>query len=167
MPLRYVDPERRTTPLSRLGSGFARSRVGQLFAKHVAARTDPVLSRISNGKLNWGALVAPSATLRMNGAKTGEPRETQLAYFHQGRDVIVVASNFGEDHNPQWYHNLVANPDCELGGEPFHATEVEDPDEYQRLYQLAERSYGGYRDYRGKTAEQGRRIPILKLTPTA
>ncbi|OBJ62788.1 nitroreductase/quinone reductase family protein [Mycobacterium sp. 1423905.2] len=167
MPLRYVDPERRTTPLSRVAAGFARSRVGQLFAKRVAARTDPLLSRISHGNLSWGALVAPSATLRMSGAKTGEPRETQLAYFHQGRDVIVVASNFGEDRNPQWYHNLLTHPDCELGGERFRATEVQDPDEYRRLYQLAERSYGGYRDYRGKTAAEGRHIPILRLTPAS
>ncbi|OBK18520.1 nitroreductase [Mycobacterium asiaticum] len=165
MPLPYVDPERRTSALARLGGVFARSRAGQLFAKYVAAKTDPLLSRVFRNRLNWGSLVAPSATLTMSGAKTGESRQAQVAYFHQGPDVILVASNFGSDRNPQWYHNLKANPACDLGGEHFEAAEVTDGSEYQRLFRLAERSYGGYRDYRGKTAAEGRRIPIFRLCP--
>lgn len=165
--LPYVDPERPATALSRLGAAFARSSAGQLFAKHIATRTDPWLSRLSGNRLSWGSLVAPSATLTMSGAKTGESRETQVAYFHQGSDVILVASNFGSDRNPQWYHNLKANPACELGGERFHATEVRDGPEYNRLFRLAERSYGGYRDYRGKTEAEGRRMPIFRLSPAS
>jgi hypothetical protein len=53
--------------------------------------------------------------------------------------VIVIASNYGGDKHPQWYHNLVAHPECELGDEALRATEVTDPDEYARLYGLAER----------------------------
>jgi deazaflavin-dependent oxidoreductase (nitroreductase family) len=110
-------------------------------------------------------LAAPSATLETTGAKTGQPRQVQIAYFHDGQDAIAVASNFGGSKHPQWYHNLLAHPECELGGEAFRAVEVTDPAEHARLYNLAERSYAGYIDYRVKTRAVGRRIPILRLTP--
>lgn len=77
----------------------------------------------------------------------------------------AIASNYGGDRNPQWYHNLIAHPECELGGEAFRATEVTDPAEYARLYGLAEQAYAGYADYKEKTALVGRHIPILRLTP--
>jgi len=34
----------------------------------------------------------------------------------------------------EWYYNLKAHPECELGGQKILATEVTDPDEYARLY---------------------------------
>jgi deazaflavin-dependent oxidoreductase (nitroreductase family) len=108
---------------------------------------------------------APSATLKTTGAKTGQPREVPIAYFHDGRDVILIASNFGGDRHPQWYYNLVAHPDCELGGKAFRAAEVTDQAAYARLYGLAERSYAGYADYKAKTAPLGRTIPVFRLTP--
>ena len=45
------------------------------------------------------------------------------------------------------------------------ATEVTDPDEYARLYALAENVFAGYGDYRAKTASIGRQIPIFRLKP--
>ena len=45
------------------------------------------------------------------------------------------------------------------------ATEVTDPDEYARLYGLAERVYAGYGDYRVMTAAIGRHIPVFRLKP--
>ncbi len=143
----------------------SRSRFGQFIARHFASKTDPWLGRISNGRVSWGMFNVPSATLKSTGAKTGQVRESQIAYFHDGPDVIVVASNYGGDKHPQWYHNLVAHPECELGDEALRATEVTDPDEYARLYGLAERYYAGFADYRTKTARVGRTIPVFRLTP--
>ena len=142
----------------------ARSRLGQV-AAGLASKTDPWLGRISHGRLNWGMFNVPSATLNSTGAKTGQVRETQIAYFHDGHDVIVIASNYGGDKHPQWYHNLRAHPDCELGDEAFRASQVTEPDEYARLYGLAEGYYGGFADYRFKTAKVGRKIPVFRLTP--
>ena len=107
----------------------------------------------------------PSATLKSTGASSGQVREAQIAYFNDGPDVIVIASNYGGDKHPQWYHNLIAHPECELGDDAFRATEVTDPDEYARLYGLAERYYAGFADYRTKTAQAGRKIPVIRLTP--
>jgi len=110
-----------------------------------------------------GAII--NAPLVSTGAKSGLPRVVQLTYFHDGPDVILLASNYGGTRHPQWYHNLKANPDCEFGEQSFSAAEVTDPDEYARLFALAERVYAGYDDYRAKTAPAGRRIPIFRLRP--
>ncbi len=95
------------------------------------------------------------------GAKSGQPRQTQLTYFHDGPHPVLVASNFGGSKHPQWYYNLRAHPKCRLGDESFIATEVTDPDEHARLHALAERVYTGYGDYRAKTAPVGRKIPVF------
>ena len=99
-----------------------------------------------------------------------EPRHcsrerVQLAYFHHGPDPILIASNHGGPSHPQWYYNLKAHPECQLGDEKFVATEVTDPDEYERLYGLAEQVYAGYGDYRVKTAAIGHQIPVFRLKP--
>ena len=99
------------------------------------------------------------------GAKTGQPREVQLAYFHDGPDPILVASNYGGPKHPNWYYNLKAHPECQIGDERFVATEVIDPHEYTQLYGLAEQVYAGYGDYRVKAAAVGRQIPLFRLRP--
>lgn len=166
MPLPHVDPDRPTTPTMSALNKFARSRTGQFVAKNVASKTDPWLGHVSNGRVSWGMFNVPSATLKMTGAKSGQPRQAQLVYFHDGSDVIVVASNYGGDRHPQWYYNLKAHPACEFGDETFRAAEVTDPAEYERLCGLAERYYGGFSDYRVRTALVGRRIPVFRLAPT-
>ena len=165
MPLRRVDPTRPTNPLRWAANQFGRSPVGQIVAKLVVARTDVVMNRISGGHLNWGMFSIPSATLETVGAKSGQIRRSQVAYFHDNDDVIVIASNFGGTQHPNWFHNLKANPECALGGEEFTAREVTDADTYQRLFDLAAHYYRGFADYRARTDASGRRIPVLRLTP--
>ena len=162
MPLRYVDPHQRRTWAQRAAEGFGRSEPGQWFACHVASRVDPVLYRISGGRFTTSAGVVVNAPLVTTGAKSGQLREVQLTYFHDGADPVLIASNFGGRSHPQWYYNLKAHPECRFGGGAFVASEVTDAKEYDRLFALAEQVYAGYRDYRGTTA--GRRIPLFRLT---
>lgn len=163
MPLRYVDPHRPRGDKYHASVRFGRSRIGQFVARHIARRTDPYLFRLTGGRINMGPII--NAPLVSTGAKSGQRRQVQLTYFHDGQDVILIASNFGGAKHPQWYYNLKANPECEFGMEPFTASEVTDPDEYERLCGLAERVYAGYDDYRDKTAPAGRQIPVFRLTP--
>jgi deazaflavin-dependent oxidoreductase (nitroreductase family) len=164
VPLRHVDPARRPSALTRGLNRFSRSRFGNFVARHVAPKVDPWLGRISSGRVSLGMFNVPSATLKTTGAKSGQLRATQVAYFHDGRDVVVMASNYGDEKHPQWYHNLIANPDCELGDEEFRAEEVTDPDSYARLFGLAEQYFGLFADYRAKTAQVGRKIPVFRLS---
>lgn len=166
MPLYYVDPHRMHSRRYRALEEFGRSRAGQFLARHFVFRVDPWLYRLSGGRyprILGGCVTAP---LISTGAKSGRPRVCQLAYLHDGPDVILMASNYAKPHHPGWYFNLKAHPECQLGGQKFVATEVSHGDGYARLYALAEKVYAGYRDYQTKTAQVGRRIPVLRLRPS-
>ncbi|MEE3852830.1 nitroreductase/quinone reductase family protein [Gordonia sp. LSe1-13] len=164
MPLRRVDPNTPRSRVYRFWTDFGRSRAGRAFARHVATRIDPPLYRLSRGRYppTWSV---PTAPLQTTGARSGHRRETQVLYFHDGDDVILIASNFGGESHPAWYHNLLANPSCRLGDESFTAATVADPIDYRRLFAAAERVYAGFADYRATTASLGRTIPVLRLTP--
>ena len=144
---------------------FGRSHVGQFLARRVTPRIDPWLYRATGGRYPAILGAVASAPLMTTGAKSGQPREVQLTYFHDGPDPILIASYGGGPKHPNWYYNLKAHPECQLGDERFVATEVTDPDEYARLYGLAEQVFAGYGDYRVKTAAIGRQIPLFRLRP--
>ena len=163
VPLRYVDPHTKGGRLYRANVRFGRSRAGQFIARHIARHTDPYLFRLTRGRVNMGAII--NAPLVTTGAKSGQRREVQLTYFHDGPDVILLASNYGGTKHPQWYYNLKAHPECEFGGESFTAGEVTNPDEHARLFRLAEQVYAGYADYRAMTSPVGRQIPMFRLKP--
>jgi F420H(2)-dependent quinone reductase len=59
-----------------------------------------------------GHRLGPQRTLLLTttGRKTGQPRTLPLAYFREGGDLFVVASNWGSDRQPAWYLNALANP---------------------------------------------------------
>ena len=165
MPLHYVDPYKQHSRTYAAFEKFGRSRPGQFLAHHVFCRIDPWLYRATGGRypaILGGPCTAPLMT---TGAKSGQRREHQITYFHDGRDPIVTASNYGGAKNPQWYYNLKAHPECELGDEKFLAREIVDPDEYARVYGLAEQVYAGWSDYREMTDPIGRRIPVFRLEP--
>jgi deazaflavin-dependent oxidoreductase (nitroreductase family) len=159
MPLRHVDPHEKRGPIYRANVGFGRTRAGLFLGRHVSPRVDPWVSRLLDGR-GFGLVV--NAPLITTGAKSGQPRQVFLSYFHDGGDPIVIASNYGGQKHPQWYHNLKAHPDCEFGGERFHATQVTDPGEHARLFGLAEKVFAGYADYQ---ARANRQIPVFRLSP--
>ncbi|MFN8193360.1 MAG: nitroreductase/quinone reductase family protein [Nocardioidaceae bacterium] len=164
MQLRRVDPLRHHGPLTRALHAFARTSAGRWYGIHVAAPVDAYLLRRTGGRVRLVGNL-PTAVLGTTGAKSGQPRENPVLYFHDGDDVVLVASSFGREKHPAWYHNAVAHPDVTLNGLPFQAAEVTDPADYERLFGLAVRMYAGYADYRERTAAIGRRIPVLRLTP--
>jgi deazaflavin-dependent oxidoreductase (nitroreductase family) len=165
MPLHYTDPHKKHSRWYTALENFGRSRPGPFLAHHLFPRIDPWLYRATGGRYPWILGGVSTAPLMTTGSKSGQPREHQITYFHDGPDPIVTASNYGGPKHPQWYYNLKAHPECELGDEKFLATEVTDPDEHARLYGLAEQAYAGWGDYRRKTDSIGRHIPVFRLTP--
>ena len=71
------------------------------------------------------------------GARSGRERVTPLAYWRvDDTSIAVLASNYGAPKHPDWYHNLIANPDAkaEIGTETFAArARVAAPDERSKL----------------------------------
>jgi deazaflavin-dependent oxidoreductase (nitroreductase family) len=161
--LRYVDPR---APRSRLYKAFARllgTRAAGWLSRKVVWRLDPHLMRLTRGRVGFGLLL-PTALLETRGARTGQPRSNGVIYFNDGDRVTIIASKLGLPEHPAWYHNVVAHPGVLLGGEPFRAVVVEDEDERQRLWELADRVFPPYANYRESAGRAGRTIPILQLS---
>jgi deazaflavin-dependent oxidoreductase (nitroreductase family) len=49
--------------------------------------------------------------LYTRGRVSGEMRRTPLRFFEVGGDLVVAASARGSDHQPDWYLNLIAEPE--------------------------------------------------------
>jgi deazaflavin-dependent oxidoreductase (nitroreductase family) len=163
-----LDPAFRKGRLYRASEKLAQTPPGRWYAINIASRIDPMLMRISGGRLA-SFPQAKAVLLTVPGRKSGLPRTTSLLYYTEGEDVILIASSYGREHHPGWYYNLVAHPECELRaagrGGRYRAVEVTDEAERRRLYEKAYDLYDGWRDYERRTAAVGRTIPVLRLTP--
>jgi deazaflavin-dependent oxidoreductase (nitroreductase family) len=103
--------------------------------------------------------------LTTTGRKSGTQYTTPLIYALDGRNPVIVASQGGSPDNPDWYLNLVANPEVEaqIKGDTFlaHARSAKG-DERERLWKLMTAVWPDYDAYQQKT---DRRIPVVVLEP--
>ena len=163
--LRYVDPQRRRGVVYRFYAALLGTRFFGWLSRRFVWKLDPHLLSVTRGRLGMG-MGLPTALLETRGARSGERRRSAVIYFHDGERVIVVASKLGMPTHPSWLHNLRADPEVLLGGQPFTAHVVEDEAERQRLWALADRIFPPYAAYRARSAKVGRTIPIVQLTPS-
>ncbi len=162
--LRYVDP---LAPRGRLYLFVCRLSItgpGMWLSKNVGWKLDPHLLTLTRGRIGSSGPLA-SAVLETRGARSGRPRRTATLYFHDGATVIIVASKRGEPKHPAWFHNLQTHPDVVFGRRPFRAELVHDEAERRRLWELADRVFPPFADYRAWAAAAGREIPIVRLVP--
>ena len=107
---------------------------------------------------------APVVILHTIGARTGQIREIPLVAHLEDGQLAVFASKAGSPTHPDWYRNLVANPDIEVefGTERFtaHVREL-DPDAAERRLAAQAAVMPVFADYVAKAAP--RRIPVLVL----
>ena len=122
--------------------------------------------RANEGRLGGGFEGAPMLLLHSTGAKSGQERVHPMMYQQVGDDVAVFASKAGAPTNPDWFHNLVANPDAtiEIGTEtvPVRAR-VAEGDERVRIWEVQKERYPGFAEYEEKT---DRVIPVVILERT-
>jgi deazaflavin-dependent oxidoreductase (nitroreductase family) len=107
--------------------------------------------------------------LHHRGAKTGTERVNPVAYQRlSDGSVAVFASKGGSRTNPDWYHNLVANPDVtvELGTETFPAqARIAEGAERDSIWEQQKHDWPGFADYEEKT-KGIREIPVVILEKT-
>lgn len=128
--------------------------------------------RRSGGKIgaNWrvGAgfkKPVPTLLLEHTGRKSGKTFVSPLVYITDGSAVVIVASQGGRDTHPQWYHNLVANPDVyiEIGTDRRAVrAEVASPEERARLWPKLVEAYADFDTYQSWA---DREIPVFVLKP--
>lgn len=138
----------------------------------VLARTfhhiDAAVFRASGGRTTAGAVLSglPLVTLTTTGAKTGQPRSVTLVGIPDGERIILIASNWGQEKHPAWYHNVKANPQVTVfgggdapAGRLYTARELMD-EEREAAWARAVALYPGYKGYAART---GREIPVVVL----
>ncbi len=101
--------------------------------------------------------------LTTTGAKTGQRRTTPMMYIPDGARLLVIASNAGAPAHPDWYRNLVANPEVtvEVGTETYdaHAVVLEGAERERVWAGIVER----YPFFTEHQAQITRQIPVVAL----
>ena len=123
--------------------------------------------RANGGKVGGQFAGAPLLLLHTTGAKTGQARVNPMMYLADGDDHVVFASKAGAPTNPDWYHNLLANPraSIEVGDQTFNVVaRVAEGETRERLWSRQKELYPGFADYEAKTTRQ---IPVVILETEA
>ncbi|MBK9928144.1 MAG: nitroreductase family deazaflavin-dependent oxidoreductase [Anaerolineales bacterium] len=130
-------------------------------------RMDFFLLKLTGGKYTFAELAGwPIIQITTTGAKSGQKRTMPLIASMDGKKIILIASSFGREHNPGWYYNLKAHPECEVeykGKTLVYAAREVDGAEYEKYWQLAVSIYAGYERY--KKFASHRHIPVMLLEP--
>jgi deazaflavin-dependent oxidoreductase (nitroreductase family) len=124
---------------------------------------------IDEFRTNEGRVGGPFEGLTMlllhhKGAKTGTEYCNPLAYQELGDGSwAIFGSKGGSPRNPDWYHNLIANPEAmvEIGSKNYtvKAREAEGA-ERERIWSKQKIDRPAFADYEQKTA---REIPVVIL----
>jgi deazaflavin-dependent oxidoreductase (nitroreductase family) len=101
------------------------------------------------------------------GRRSGQLRETPVAWFADGADARLIVASGGGSQHPDWYVNLMAHPDqtlVELPGQgavpvtPHRLDGADREHAWQRIVAAQPR----YAKYQSKS---DRKYPVIRLTP--
>lgn len=123
---------------------------------------------INEFRANEGKVGGPFAGGRLlllttTGAKSGLQRTNPLAYNTEGNRLFVFGSKNGAPTHPDWYYNLLANPQVtvEVGNETFKAKATPlTGEERDRIYQKQGEDVPQFAAYQESVT---REIPVIAL----
>jgi len=124
------------------------------------------LYRLSRGRLLGRVAGMPVLLLTTTGRRSGRARTTPLTYFEDGDELVIIASNGGEDTAPAWWLNLCEHPRATVTmGTRSHTVTARaaTDDEHTRLWPMITATHAGYAAYARRTA---RPIPVVLLSRT-
>ena len=121
--------------------------------------------RLTGGRVGRRLVNNDMLLVTTTGRRSGRKHTIPLLYLRDGDAVIVIASWGGRDYPPDWYLNVVADPEVSVqmngAGWDAVAEELDEP-ERSTWWQHAVTAYDGYAEYQSRTM---RVIPILRLSP--
>ncbi|GAA1861120.1 nitroreductase family deazaflavin-dependent oxidoreductase [Actinomadura bangladeshensis] len=100
------------------------------------------------------------------GSRSGQPRETPVAWFPDKDDSRLIIASGGGTRNPDWFDNLMAHPDratIELPGEgavPVTPQRLDGPEREEAWQRIAE-AQPRIAKYQSKSERQ---YPVIRLT---
>ena len=156
----------RANAVQRAVRRFASSGPGSWLFVRLAHRLDKTFFKLSKGRFTLASLISglPVVMLTTKGARTGKQRRVPVLGLPSPEGLAVIASNYGQQRNPAWCHNLLANPEGEIAVDGqrrrFRAVEVEG-DRRRRIWEHALTVYPGYAQYENRAAH--RRIHVFVL----
>lgn len=101
--------------------------------------------------------------LTTTGRRSGAERTVPLVFFEDGERLVLIASNGGAPHDPQWWQNLKQQPAArvQIDGERRDVrARLASTEERARLWPRVKRENPAYADYEKRTA---REIPVVLL----
>jgi deazaflavin-dependent oxidoreductase (nitroreductase family) len=119
--------------------------------------------RANAGKVGGQFAGADLLLLTTTGAKSGEPRLAPLAYFTIDGRLVIIGSKAGADTNPDWVHNLRANPQAhvEVGTDAYDVNTHELPrSERDEIFDKVVAAAPNFGKYQENTK---RIIPLFEL----
>lgn len=127
--------------------------------------TNVFVYQITKGRLGNRLGKQSILLLHTIGRRSGKRYTTTLSYYRDGNSYLVVASNWGKENHPGWFHNLMQQPHTTIQVRA-NTIQVEarqaQGEEYQRLWQLVTQLNEQYVQYEKR---MDRRIPIVVLSP--
>lgn len=114
---------------------------------------------------DWNPYGKPTQALLLTttGRRSGKLRSVPLIYKKVGDAYVIVGSKGGSPDHPQWYKNLLANPDCQIqvAREILQVrARTAEGAERERLWAAALDALPQYADYQKLTE---RRLPVVVL----
>ena len=110
----------------------------------------------------------PVFLVTMRGRRSGKVRKIALMRVEHDGEYALVASKGGAADHPDWYLNLIDDPNVEIqdGPAPFDATVREvHGDERALWWERAVAVFPRYAEYEVSASAAGRVIPVLVSSP--
>lgn len=156
-------------PVRRLLRRLAATPLMSRLYAHALHDIDRFVYRVTSGRAMFSTTLAglPVVLLTTQGARSRREVTVPVIGLPIDDDAMaVIASNWGAQRHPGWYHNLVAHPEATVtvDGQRWtvqarEATGVE----RERLWQLGLAVYPGWSGYERRASP--RRIPVMVLEP--
>lgn len=109
----------------------------------------------------------PVLLLHHKGAKTGTERVSPLMYQKVDGGYAIFASKGGAPDNPDWFHNIKANPETEIEVGADRVTvkaRIVDGDERETIWERQKSEFPQFAEYEANT---DRTIPVIVLEPSS
>lgn len=129
------------------------------------SRLHTILFRVTRGLVGRRLVDNDMLLLTTRGRHSGTKHTVPLLYLRDGDSFVVIASYGGRPRHPEWYLNLVADPDVvvNLPGRRLRArARTASGAERAEWWPRVVAAYDGYAVYQSRT---DRVIPLVLLEP--
>lgn len=152
---------------SRAAVRFAGTKLGSWTVRTLMPLDRRLMVRTEGRRTVLGPVGAPTMLLETTGRKSGQRRLSPLLFARDGGTIVVVGSNFGQQHHPAWTGNLLATPEAVAvvrGTRIPVRADLLAGEDAERAYALMIDVAATYSVYQGRT---DREIRVFRLTPIA